>query len=61
MTGYASLKPTKNEKGVWYLIEVRECPVCGRSEEHRTRMAGPPPLREQRYIYEHAYDYCDYG
>jgi hypothetical protein len=61
MAGFASETPVRNQPGVWYFIHVSECPVCGRGEEHRTRMPPPAPPKEARYKFEQAYDYCTYG
>jgi hypothetical protein len=61
VTGFASMTPVKNEPGVWYLVDISQCPVCGRSEENRTRMPPPAPPKDQRYAYSEQYDYCNYG
>jgi hypothetical protein len=70
VTGFASMTPVKNGPGVWYLVDISYCPVCGRSEENRTRMAPPAPPKggsaspawpNQRYRYTEQYDYCNHG
>lgn len=44
----------KNEKGCWYLIEITECVLCGRTHEIRERQAAPSPPKE---AYEKRYHY----
>lgn len=45
----------------WYLIYIRECPVCGRSTTERIRQFTPRPKNmADRVDYNGlAYDYCD--
>lgn len=60
MSGFDSSEPTFNQKGVWYKMYYAECPQCGSSEEHRTRMPPPRPKDyKERYEYDQQWDYCD--
>lgn len=48
-----------NKPGVWYLIHIRECPVCGHTVIERERKAGPKPeVLSECYDYQQSYDYC---
>jgi len=50
-----------NKKGVWHLIYIEECPLCGRSTTTCERRDSPRPENPaDRYEYAQYWDYCDW-
>lgn len=58
MTGFDSIVPTPNIKGCWYKLYWGQCPVCGKTEHHRTRMPGPKPPWKYGVTHETVDLYC---
>jgi len=67
MTGFANSEPVRRNEPHHYVFDHYECPVCGKSETHRTRVAGPKPEPTEKDPYpthrwagdRQSYDYCD--
>ena len=51
----------KSKTKYWILFTIRECPVCGRSDEYRERIYDrPKPVdNKDRYHFEQFYDWCE--
>jgi hypothetical protein len=56
---FTDLIERHNKKKYWYLITIRECPVCGRYKTIRERQYIPKPEDiDLRVKYEEYYDHC---